>query len=199
MQNTGTGTYTRHLPGGRTVNNSSTQSFNRLIYQGATGGIGGSTQRRGIDAFTDENDRNVNGGAGTYFGLSANGGYSNSYAGWAYRDAATISIEVYDKTSLNTAISSLTSRYRELSNGGLSITNASAYNTLVSGANTMLRTREVTAADVANKTSELNSFVFEIAAPGATASWTYGSVTAANAVNTVYNGYKSSVMNISVS
>ena len=199
VQNTGTGTYTRHLPGGRTVNNSSTQSFNRLIYQGATGGIGGSTQRRGIDAFTDENDRNVNGGAGTYFGLSANGGYSNSYAGWAYRDAATISIEVYDKTSLNTAISSLTSRYRELSNGGLSITNASAYNTLVSGANTMLRTREVTAADVANKTSELNSFVFEIAAPGATASWTYGSVTAANAVNTVYNGYKSSFMNISVS
>ena len=99
--------------------------------------------------------------------MSANGGYSNSYAGWAYRDAATISIEVYDKTSLNTAISSLTSRYRELSNGGLSITNASAYNTLVSGANTMLRTREVTAADVANKTSELNSFVFEIAAPGA--------------------------------
>ncbi|MDE6551248.1 MAG: hypothetical protein K2M44_07120, partial [Clostridia bacterium] len=195
VTNTAIGYYTRYIPGGRVNNNSSTQSYDHLVY---TGGEGGSVKQCPIDALTDENDRKVNGGGGPYFSLSANGGYSNTFSEWAVRDAATIVIHVYDKNGLNDAKTTLSNRYSELANSGLILSNLSEYNTLISSANTMLSTREVTSETIENKKNEINNFVFKISTPTSTWHWTYGEITAANALKQVYSGYVENYINVTV-
>ncbi|MDE6549993.1 MAG: hypothetical protein K2M44_00600, partial [Clostridia bacterium] len=196
LKNTSTPrTETIGIPGGRTAGNSSTQAYNKVIYDS----VGGSNIYT-INAFTDENDRNSNGGYATYFGNTSNGGYTNTYANWGEELAGSITIKIYDKSSLHSAITDLTSRYDALRSCGLTITNTTAYNTLKTNATNALQQREIEQSAINTQTTNVNNFKFTIATPSTTKEWTYGSVTAADAVKTAFgSGYSDSYFNVSVS